>query len=76
MAGAERRCPGRTDPEGTRDRRLVADGLSNKEIATNLVISRRTAEGHVEHILSKLGFTSRAQIAVWVAEHRESNRGP
>ncbi len=54
---------------------LLADGLSNKEIATKLVISRRTAEGHVEHILSKLGFTSRAQVAVWVAEHRGSNRG-
>jgi non-specific serine/threonine protein kinase len=51
---------------------LVADGLSNKDIATKLVISRRTAEGHVEHILSKLGFTSRAQIAVWAAEHRDS----
>jgi predicted ATPase/DNA-binding CsgD family transcriptional regulator len=53
---------------------LVADGLSNKEIAAKLVISRRTAEGHVEHILSKLAFTSRAQVAVWVAEHRESER--
>jgi len=50
---------------------LVASGLSNKEIATKLVISPRTAEGHVEHILGKLGFTSRAQIAVWVAEHRD-----
>lgn len=46
---------------------LVAQGLSNKEIAAALVISRRTAEGHVEHILGKLGFNSRAQIAVWVA---------
>jgi non-specific serine/threonine protein kinase len=52
---------------------LVADGLSNKEIATKLVISRRTAEGHVEHILGKLEFTSRAQIATWVAEHRDSS---
>jgi DNA-binding NarL/FixJ family response regulator len=52
---------------------LVANGLSNKEIATKLVISRRTAEGHVEHIFGKLGFTSRAQIATWVAEHRDSS---
>lgn len=44
---------------------LVAQGLSNKEIAARLVISQRTAEGHVEHILTKLGFTSRAQIARW-----------
>jgi DNA-binding CsgD family transcriptional regulator len=47
---------------------LVAQGLSNKEIASKLVISQRTAETHVEHILTKLGFTSRAQIAAWVAE--------
>ncbi|MFC0452229.1 LuxR C-terminal-related transcriptional regulator [Rhodococcus jostii] len=47
---------------------LVADGLTNREIATNLVISPRTAQGHVEHILVKLGFTSRTQIAAWFAE--------
>ena len=46
---------------------LVAQGLSNKEIAARLVISTRTAEGHVEHILVKLGFSSRAQIAAWVS---------
>ena len=40
--------------------------MSNKEIADTLVISRRTAETHVEHILTKLGFTSRTQIAAWV----------
>jgi non-specific serine/threonine protein kinase len=47
---------------------LVAEGLQNKEIATRLVISLRTAEGHVESILSKLGFTTRTQIASWVHE--------
>ena len=47
---------------------LVAEGLSNKEIAARLVISQRTAETHVENILSKLGFGSRAQIGSWVAE--------
>ena len=49
---------------------LVAEGISNKEIAARLVIAPRTAEGHVEHILVKLGFSSRAQIAAWVAERR------
>jgi predicted ATPase/DNA-binding CsgD family transcriptional regulator len=49
---------------------LIAGGLSNKEIAASLVIARRTAEGHVERILQKLGFTSRAQIATWVTERR------
>lgn len=47
---------------------LVATGLTNAEIADKLVISQRTAEGHVENILSKLGFTSRTQIAAWVAD--------
>lgn len=45
---------------------LVAEGLSNRQIAAKLVISQRTTQGHVEHILTKLGFTSRAQIAAWV----------
>ncbi|MET7328362.1 LuxR C-terminal-related transcriptional regulator [Nonomuraea sp. NPDC005650] len=48
--------------------RLVAQGMTNKAIASALVIAQRTAEGHVEHILTKLGFNSRAQIAAWVGE--------
>jgi DNA-binding NarL/FixJ family response regulator len=48
---------------------LVARGLTNREIARTLVLSERTAENHVQHILAKLGFGSRAQIAAWaVAE--------
>jgi non-specific serine/threonine protein kinase len=47
---------------------LVAEGLSNKEIADRLVISQRTAETHVEHILAKLGFTSRTQIPAWLTQ--------
>jgi DNA-binding CsgD family transcriptional regulator len=49
---------------------LVADGLSNPEIAARLVISVRTAQGHVENILRKLGFNSRSLIAAWVTERR------
>ncbi len=49
---------------------LVATGMSNKEIAAKLVISLRTAEGHVERALSKLGFKTRAQIAAWVIEQQ------
>jgi predicted ATPase/DNA-binding CsgD family transcriptional regulator len=49
---------------------LVAAGKTNKEIASSLVISRRTAEAHVENILVKLGFTNRAQVATWVAQPR------
>ncbi|QYB07337.1 protein kinase [Rhodococcus sp. USK10] len=46
---------------------LIAEGLTNQAIADRLVISPRTAQGHVEHILAKLGFTSRTQVAAWVA---------
>ncbi|WP_245573860.1 ATP-binding protein [Amycolatopsis nigrescens] len=46
---------------------LVAAGLTSREIAERLVISPRTAETHVDHILTKLGFRTRAQIAAWVA---------
>jgi non-specific serine/threonine protein kinase len=49
---------------------LLADGLSNKDIADHLTISQRTAETHVANILTKLSCTSRAQVAVWMTEHR------
>lgn len=48
---------------------MVARGLNNRAIAESLHLSRRTAENHVTHILDKLGFDSRTQIATWaVAE--------
>lgn len=63
--------PKQTLTERERDvARLVAEGLSNKEIAERLVVSERTAEGHVQRILDKLNFRSRTQIAVWEAESR------
>lgn len=49
---------------------LIARGLSNREIATTLSISDRTAESHVQHVLDKLGFRSRTQIATWVERRR------
>lgn len=49
---------------------LVAQGNTNKEIAESLVIAQRTVEGHVQNILTKLDFSSRAQIAGWVAAQR------
>ncbi|NGO68137.1 LuxR C-terminal-related transcriptional regulator [Streptomyces boncukensis] len=77
--GARRRGgtePGAGDRTGTasltrREREvaeLVAEGLSNREISERLVVSKRTADAHVEHILSKLGFSSRAQIAALLNE--------
>jgi DNA-binding CsgD family transcriptional regulator len=53
---------------------LIAQGKTSREIAHLLVISERTAEGHVNNILQKLGFTSRAQIAAWAVERALTNR--
>jgi DNA-binding CsgD family transcriptional regulator len=47
---------------------LIAQGKASREIADILVVNSRTIEKHIENILSKLGFTSRAQIAVWASE--------
>ncbi|MCZ4500576.1 MAG: protein kinase/LuxR family transcriptional regulator [Marmoricola sp.] len=44
---------------------LLAEGLSNRQIATRLYLSERTAQGHVQNILRKLDFSSRSQVAVW-----------
>ena len=49
---------------------LVARGLSNSQIAAELVISARTVETHVQHIMDKLGVSTRAQIAAWSAGQR------
>ena len=48
---------------------LVAKGLSNREIATRLYLSERTVDNHVHHILDKLGFDSRVQVATWLARN-------
>jgi len=47
--------------------RLLADGLSNRQIGAELVIAEGTAALHVKHVLHKLGFESRAQVAAWAA---------
>jgi non-specific serine/threonine protein kinase len=48
---------------------LIAQGLSNRQIAARLVITPATAGVHVVHILNKLGMHTRAQVAVWAAAH-------
>ncbi len=48
---------------------LVARGLTDRQIAVELVVSGRTVVHHLEHIREKLGFRSRAQIAAWAVEH-------
>ena len=53
--------------------RLVASGMTSRAIAERLFLSERTVESHLEHTMTKLGFSSRAQVAAWVTEHL---RGP
>jgi predicted ATPase/DNA-binding CsgD family transcriptional regulator len=45
---------------------MLTQGLSNREIAEQLVISKRTVDAHVEHIFAKLGVSSRVQVATWM----------
>jgi non-specific serine/threonine protein kinase len=54
---------------------LVGRGLTNREIAGALFVAERTVEAHVTHILTKLDLRSRAQIAVWAAEHKLLSAG-
>ena len=49
--------------------RLLARGLSNQQIAERLVISRRTAEHHVQHIYTKIGHSTRAAATLFAMEH-------
>ena len=56
--------------------RLVAQGLTNKQIGEALYISERTAENHVRHILVKLGFGSRSQIAAWSSQELATDAPP
>jgi predicted ATPase/DNA-binding CsgD family transcriptional regulator len=48
--------------------RLVAQGKSNRTIADELVVGVSTVEAHISHIFTKLGFSSRSQIAAWAVE--------
>lgn len=65
----------RSRPAGLSERqvevlRLVAEGLSNKQIAQRLVVSPRTAEHHVQDIYAKIGVSSRAAVALFAMEHQ------
>ena len=66
--GKDRGAP--LSPRETEVAILIAQGLTNKQIARRLEIAERTAENHVEHILNRLGFQSRAQVAAWAAQER------
>ena len=64
----------RSGPRRTLTRRelevasLVAQGLTNRSIAGQLHLSVRTVDTHVDHILTKLGFSNRAQLVAWAYE--------
>jgi non-specific serine/threonine protein kinase len=65
-----------TDLLSPREREVAAllpQGWTNRQIAEALTITEGTANLHVKHILAKLGFTSRAQVAAWAVEQRLSN---
>ncbi|HEX5451574.1 MAG TPA: LuxR C-terminal-related transcriptional regulator [Candidatus Limnocylindrales bacterium] len=54
---------------------LVSGGASNREIAAALFVSERTVETHIQHILTKLGFHARSQVAAWVVAQRSTDGG-
>ncbi|MGW8973861.1 ATP-binding protein [Streptomyces platensis] len=54
---------------------LLAQGMTDKQIAAKLVLSPRTVEGHVYRLLAVLGFDSRTQIATWVVENFAPRQG-
>ena len=56
--------------------KLISTGMTNPEIAAQLVIAPKTASAHVEHILAKLGVTRRAEIAAWVTTVAPAGTGP
>jgi DNA-binding CsgD family transcriptional regulator len=68
-AGRAGRCAGPLTAREWEVAGLIARGLTNPQIAERLVITTRTVAAHVEHILDKLGFASRHQVAAWAAEH-------
>lgn len=49
--------------------RMVADGLTNQQVAVRLAVSVRTVESHLEHVRTKLGMRSRAQLGTWLAQN-------
>jgi non-specific serine/threonine protein kinase len=61
-----RRAPQRLTAREQEIAGLVAEGLTNRQIAQRLIVSERTADAHVRNIFDKLGINSRAQIAAWV----------
>jgi DNA-binding NarL/FixJ family response regulator len=70
-SGARDRGQPSRDQLSARERdvaRLIAAGLTNRQVGEQLVISERTVDRHVENMLKKLGCATRTQIAAWATE--------
>jgi predicted ATPase/DNA-binding NarL/FixJ family response regulator len=74
ITGAPRTEPALLTARESEIAKLVAHGLTNKQIAAKLVIAQRTVDTHVQNILTKLGFNSRTQIATWQSRSAEFDR--
>jgi DNA-binding NarL/FixJ family response regulator len=75
----KRSAPAPAEPLTDREKEvlaLVGQGASNKEIATALFITERTARTHVSNILGKLGLASRTQAALWAVDHKLAGPRP
>jgi len=72
LATLQPRSGGPLSPRELEIAALVATGRTNRDIAATLYISERTAQNHVQHILTKLGLDNRTQIATWYTAHRPS----
>jgi DNA-binding CsgD family transcriptional regulator/sugar lactone lactonase YvrE len=74
-SGTRIETPARLSPREMEVARMVAEGLTNREIAARLFLSERTVDGHLEHIREKLGVNTRAQVTAWVVR-REGAPAP
>ncbi len=68
-AGTATALPGDLTPREAEGLRLVAQGVSDREVAARLVVSPRTVHAHLAAIYGKLGVTSRTQATRWALEH-------
>lgn len=69
-ARAGRAVPGLLTPREWDVVQLLTEGLTNRQIAERLTVTERTVGAHLEHVFAKLHVQTRAQVAVWVAEHQ------
>jgi len=72
LQGASMRADGELTSREREVAALVADGLTNGQLADRLFISPKTAAVHVSNILAKLGLSTRAEIAAWAVRHKLS----